>query len=366
MNFLSSLSSRFSIRAAGWHFLFLLFFAFGPAFPVAAMGDDTLPGEDRPVNEERQAIEDAIEIIASPTSTPQELETSAQLLIAKISPDHWNRVCLGLTILGKRHPEQLDAVADGLAPWIRKNIESDLRGELRLCQTLDFLTFATKLSPEVIAAIAAIDEHESKLAFAKPRAWSLLARHRENDRESLRKLIAQLQNDNPNYRGTAIGMLGRLKERAKEALPDLKQRLADDDSAVRVLAAGAVWQIAQDDEAVLNVLIEALSEEPDFIVMRPWTFGESGYDHIVSALGTLELMGSKAKPAVEAIIPLLSADDESHRLYAAQAIGEIGVINPEIERLLRERLNDPNGYVKYYAQEALDKLEKNEGTANKR
>ena len=144
----------------------------------------------------------------------------------------------------------------------------------------------------------------------------------------------------PNFPGK-IG--NALMAVGQQELPRLIAALEDRDARVRHVAVLGIQYMGAKPDAAVPVLCKLLSDPDD------WVRG--------SALPTLGLMGSKAKPAVSAFIATLRFGTNGHivgiRGTAAWALGEVGPDARMAVPWLRQSLSDTNAPMRLSAAIAL-------------
>jgi len=141
-------------------------------------------------------------------------------------------------------------------------------------------------------------------------ASAALAGFGRNATAAVPLLIAELREDNAEYRWSAAGALANIGPEAFEAVPELTRLLADPDEKVR-------WYSA-------------------------WALGE---------------IGSAAEPAILALVGLLDDIDDDVRGYAARSIANIGgkAAKAALPRL-KEMAHDDNPNLRSAAEDAIARI----------
>lgn len=134
--------------------------------------------------------------------------------------------------------------------------------------------------------------------------------------------------------------LGKLGKTADSTLPALRELASNPAKSTRIPAAFAIWQISQDTEFALPILIAEID----------------GYDNPMEALRAIGVMGKQAKAAVPALVKCLGHEDSELRMLAADALGEIGDNSGPVVDGLRKLLLDPESDVRESAAAALKTL----------
>lgn len=157
----------------------------------------------------------------------------------------------------------------------------------------------------------------------------------------LEKLIAALQNEDPNIRLEAADALGGLGAKAEAATPSLIAASGDPDVRVRVVVTYALGRIG----AHLDKTVPALA----LLLKDPHE------DVRYSAAKSLGRIGSEAQNVTAALGEALSDTDENVRHASAEALVRVDPTgaNPSV---LVAALKDPNWYVRENATLALTTL----------
>ncbi len=155
------------------------------------------------------------------------------------------------------------------------------------------------------------------------------------------KLIASLDEDERDTKISAARKLGDLGDRS--AIPALIKVLRDEDWRVRDAAAAALGKLKA-ASAVVG-LLETLRQS------RPGPFGIGSNNSAITS--AIREIGDSAVPV---LIDALEDEDWRIRLYAVEALGQIG--NNEILPALSVALRDPEWKVRWRAADLLGKLGK--------
>jgi HEAT repeat protein len=161
--------------------------------------------------------------------------------------------------------------------------------------------------------------------------------------EAIPSLISALQDAHDPVREAAALALGQMGQKSKPAIPALMLALKDKSGLVRTWAAQALLKLGPDAKAAVPALVEALQNKRDNGV-RSW---------FAQALGGI---GPAAKAAVPALVEALGEKDDSLRIWAAIALGEIGAkaAVPALIEAAKDKGNGNGG--REYAIEALGKI----------
>ncbi|MBD3271860.1 MAG: hypothetical protein GF384_04900 [Elusimicrobia bacterium] len=141
-----------------------------------------------------------------------------------------------------------------------------------------------------------------------------------NDQKAVDPLIDKLQDPNPNVRGAVVDALGEL--RAKKAKNKIAAILtSDSEGEVRQLAAIALRTIG--DDSIQKPLITALNDT-----------------HIGTQLEAIKTAGSlRLQGTSDALIPKLTDDNPTVREYAVEALGKIN--DKKAIKSIEKLLDDP-------------------------
>jgi HEAT repeat protein len=202
-----------------------------------------------------------------------------------------------------------------------------------------------RATPEDRDALASHADWEVRLAYERT-----MAEHETDKEATTSRLLAALKDVHPAIRAYAFGKLDDLNTRDRipwelsragiedpdadvrlaafgalryvglppDARPALLKALRDENPEIRSAAAIRLDQWAKESPEVVEALIAALGDE-----------SESVRRHAASGLAGA---GRAAAPALPALCRLL--DNESGREAAAEALGEIGIADPEVLRKL--------------------------------
>jgi len=144
------------------------------------------------------------------------------------------------------------------------------------------------------------------------------------DQDAVLTLCATLRDKDADLRAAAARCLGRLGPAARQivvgdgevevavAVPALLRALGDRDGDVRVQAALALWKVGHRTEALLTLLVRALSVPGDEVPERGGA---------AEALGEI---GAEGRAAVPSLIRALRSPDEKVRFLAARVLGAMG------------------------------------------
>ena len=202
-------------------------------------------------------------------------------------------------------------------------------------------------------------------------------------------LLEKLSDPDPTVRRNAADALGQSAD--KSAVPALIKALGDNDYYVRRFAAQALGKIGPDAKAAVPSLSKLVSDEHKQVAeAAAQALGKIGGDEAVKplidaiedkgsttltrrrAIESLTAMGPGAKPAVKALLGVLSAKaakkkdknaaSSDLKLEAVTALGAIGPDAKEAVSALTEIATAKKGKnkaLKQAAADALKKIEKN-------
>jgi HEAT repeat protein len=210
---------------------------------------------------------------------------------------------------------------------------------------------------------------------------------------AVEQIIGHLEHPNPDVRQNAVFALGMLK--AKEATDPLIRVLGDEDPVVRGYAATALGEIG--DPRAKKALVEALRKEDASVVNMATSLYGLGSEQVVDilieklrdpdpnkrlyatfALGRIsdpkeiqpliDVLSSKeigwlaaqalvniGEPAISPLLEALFSEDQTRRLYATYALGQIG--DPRAGRGLLRMFGDESSLIRDTAAEALIALD---------
>lgn len=151
-----------------------------------------------------------------------------------------------------------------------------------------------------------------------------VVRTQGGNHEALRRMLANLQSNDPFVRVKAAQELGDLKD--SQTVAALICALKDENLYVRAYSAEALGKLH--NSKALQPLIKTLNDEKFFVRV-----------HAVKAMGEL-----RDPKAVNCLLALLQGESDEIKPYAAWALGEIkdkGSIKPLIEALKDETCCEP-------------------------
>jgi len=164
-------------------------------------------------------------------------------------------------------------------------------------------------------------------------AWAL-GRIGSAARSAAPTLIEALRSGHVSVRRNAPRALARLQIDSPDALAGLRKMLDDSDGVARVEAAAALWQLAEDQQA-LQTLTDALHGRG------------TGAHRAAELLGEIDVEPTRITPA---LTKTLGHPDASMRRAAARALGNIG---PATLAALREPLDNGTAEARRAAVEAM-------------
>ena len=155
-------------------------------------------------------------------------------------------------------------------------------------------------------------------------------------------LLAQLQNKNSEVRWKATRALGELGNSSETVLKSLLARLEDNDSELRCSAARVLGNLRNSSETVVSALLARLQDTDS--ELRGWA---------ASALGNL---GNSSETVVSALLARLEDTDSEVRGWAAIALGKLGNSSETVISALLALLQDHKSFVRGYSAIALGRL----------
>lgn len=236
--------------------------------------------------------------------------------------------------------------------------------------------------PNVVSALAnALEDKGFKLRFWAAIALGKLA---PDAVEAIPVLIQALSDEDFTVRHYASEALGKFGPVAEEAIPELRKTLNDEDFEKRITAASAIILITPEaDDAILTLMNEAGSNESWYArwkvvtglgdaganaynalpVLRQLLNDEDGRVGVGAALAIAKITQDPTE-AVILLIGFLDDDNTGARIYAANALGEIGPpAAPALDKLEYMTVNDPSfdrltgkATVRIAAREAIEKI----------
>jgi HEAT repeat protein len=185
---------------------------------------------------------------------------------------------------------------------------------------------------DVLLRVALSDESETIRSHV---VKVVAARH---EKDAVPRLESALQSESDSVRANAAWALGIVGDRS--SLATLLRALGDPYYKVRCLAAHAIAQLAPDDAAARQAMVDRLTVETHGMarVDLAWAVGASGDASHLDVVRTL----------------LFEGQPEDVRAEAAIALGSVGGRSdvPILERALA----DKKGLVRNRAAEAIDKI----------
>jgi len=159
------------------------------------------------------------------------------------------------------------------------------------------------------------------------------------------ELAAQLQDEDHDVRYAAIKQLEKYGPESVVAVEALAHTLSDPSQKVRYRSAKALSKIGIGAEPAVEAVKEALDKaEPE---MRYY---------LVKTLSNVE---GAAVIALDQLSTILNEDEEARiRLYAAKALGKIGVEAQSAIPVLEKAKDDPDKKVRKAVNDALKKIKK--------
>jgi HEAT repeat protein len=203
-----------------------------------------------------------------------------------------------------------------------------------------------KLGPAASSALPAL-RIALKSHDPTSRLWArfAIAKITGDEASHLTEFIKALNNKKGIFPGMASAALAGFGRNARAAVPLLIAELAEENAEYRWSAAGALANIGPEAAEAVPTLIQTLEDQDEKVRWyAAWALGE---------------IGSAAEPAVSALIGLLDDIDDDVRGYAARSIAKIGGTNcaralPRLEAMA----HDENPNLRSAAQEAITRIGK--------
>ncbi|HEY2251297.1 MAG TPA: HEAT repeat domain-containing protein, partial [Planctomycetaceae bacterium] len=160
-----------------------------------------------------------------------------------------------------------------------------------------------------------------------------------NNNEEVSELIASLDDPRSAIRREAAVRLARLGPSASEAIPGVTSRLDDEDPFVRAHAARAACRLGASPDIAVRVLSLLLQpDEQQLCCLASLILGE---------------IGSRARPAVPALVNCVKSSNASIRLHAAEAMLKIDSTDWTALRELMAGMASDSADLRYFAANAL-------------
>jgi len=188
-------------------------------------------------------------------------------------------------------------------------------------------------------------------------------------------LLTALQDESEDVRESAAEALGRLGQTSDVVVSALLAALQDESKDVRESAAVSLGQLGQTSEAVVSALLIALRDKNSSVRRSAAvSLGQVGQasEAVVSALVAalrdedsivrrfaaiaLEWVGQTSEAVVSALLTAVRDEDSIVRGNAAAALGPLGQTSDVVVSVLLAALRDEEGYVRMHATAALGQL----------
>ncbi|MGE0473865.1 MAG: HEAT repeat domain-containing protein [Nitrospirales bacterium] len=151
----------------------------------------------------------------------------------------------------------------------------------------------------------------------------------------------------------AEGDLKKIGDKS-QSVERLIQDLSSSDLAERMHAAQALGEMGVEGKAALSKLQTLAQEDPDEYVRH---FAQEAAGKIQKSISMDSVPSTNPEKEGQPIANLIQDLESSKhevRIQAAQALGGLGVAVPKLQELAK---NDPDEYVRHFAQEAIDKIQ---------
>jgi HEAT repeat protein len=227
--------------------------------------------------------------------------------------------CLRLVHVGFPKLSSIDLDTSSLPARLKVLQSGDVSRRRKTARVLG--EFGATARPAIPTLIEALGDPDQEV-----REQSLTAIEKSMDAAALPLLVKATKHEKAEVRARAIYLLSVLREEVKGVLPTILAGLKDSDVGVRTAAAEVLGQIGPIDQRMVPALVETIADK------EPRVRG--------AAVRTLGDFRSEAKPAIPALLAASKSLDIPFREAVVDALGEIGVADGAVMRLLIESLND--------------------------
>jgi HEAT repeat protein len=173
---------------------------------------------------------------------------------------------------------------------------------------------------------------------------SLLANNWPASKEYLPRILDLVKDDNSHVRVTVVSALGEMGRQAKQVIPPLIETLNDKDEVVRRQACLAIKRIGPDANAAIPALMERLKDKDDNV---RWAAAEA-----------LATVGQNDKKTIRVLIQAFQQkEDHKMRVFAALALGSIGMAAEDAIPAFKDGLKDDDPAIRKLSAEALEKIQ---------
>jgi HEAT repeat protein len=185
-------------------------------------------------------------------------------------------------------------------------------------------------------------------------------------------LLPFLASQSESLRQAAIVSLGLFKEDARDAAPALREAAKAEQSAIRAAALTALSHVESDPGALLPVLLTGL-EDPERDVRHPAAeaigrLGENGREAVPMLCRMLNAEEDRTVAidalrqvrvnSVPHLIEALQIKEPAVRLFACEALGQLGAEAKEAVPELRKLFDDEYDFVRRQARNAIRAIER--------
>ena len=161
---------------------------------------------------------------------------------------------------------------------------------------------------------------------------------------TLPKLMAGLNDSDPDAREAFLKAIGSFGRRAGESVPAVRALLKDPSVGIRIEAIHILYQSASHDDRLLDDL-RLMVKDSDARVQR-------------EAIDTIRLLGPSGQKALTDVIGKLNSPNVDVRLAAAELIGSHGQSAAEAVPALITLLDDPTPKIRMVAAQTLGQMGK--------
>jgi len=277
------------------------------------------------------------ELIAALTSRQMEARLDAVRSIGRLGPLARDAMPLLIPLIDDVHPQMREAATQALG----------------------------QMGSAAVSALSAALSHSDK--YVRRNAVWALGRLGSCARSAIPDLCVSLGDPDARTCTGAVQALGNMGPDAELAIPALLTCMAGQNRVLCRMAGKALSQIGT---AALSPLMQSLRHSDPFVrgeaaLALGW-MGPLAQSAVNELAGMLKAEGGVQEPwrraseaegtAVSTIVPRTEGDD-THRVYAAQALGRIGSEAKPALGLLRDALVDRNEQLRLAAQQAIRQIQ---------
>lgn len=263
-----------------------------------------------------------------------------------------------LRAIARIHQADRQAI-ESIVPRLAQLIQGPTRTRV-LSGVYDLLLDLDSVPPALVRAVKSRTAKRAgkEVTLTDIRAVGVLLKAEPDANEHRASLENLLAHDDKYLRMTAAEVIGCTGDAGKRSIPLLTRlTLQDSSSAVRVMAAQAIWQIQGDPKPAVPVLVSALREPDEPVVVRPTGVSSSGFTQRQIAAALLGIAGTSDPEVVRGLVSVLTEKgDTVLRVYAIRSLEKIGDVDDEALKALQRLRQDPDKIVREAATTALARL----------